>query len=140
MMTTKRIKLTLLAVIFAAAPVFGAVNTSDDAQKDRAERDHDRKEAREERESDLYDEGTDALDEKDWMRAAKAFRKVAQMQMEHADAALYWLARSQNESLALNCSFRGWLTAEVTVPKVAASMLVPGVPKWTALLTLNASA
>ena len=96
-MTTKRIKLTLLAAIFAAAPVFGAVNTSDNAQKDRAGRDRDRKEAREERESDLYDQGTDALDEKDWMRAARAFRKVAQMQMEHADAALYWLARAQNE-------------------------------------------
>jgi len=73
------------------------VNTSDNAQKDRAGRDRDRKEAREERESDLYDQGTDALDEKDWMRAARAFRKVAQMQMEHADAALYWLARAQNE-------------------------------------------
>ena len=100
-MTVKRIKLTILAAIFATAPVFGAMNTfgdaQGDAQKDRAEREQERKEARADRESDLYDEGTDALDEKDWPRAIKAFSKVAQMQMEHADAALYWLARAQNE-------------------------------------------
>ncbi len=96
-MITKRIQLTLMAAIFAAAPIFGAVNSWDDAQKDRADRERDRKEARADREADLYDEGTDALDEKDWARAARAFRQVAQMQMEHADASLYWLARAQNE-------------------------------------------
>lgn len=100
-MNTKRIQGTLLAAIFAAAPAFGAMNTfgdtQGDAQKGRAGREQERKEARADRESDLYDEGTDALDEKDWSRAIRAFRKVAQMQMEHADAALYWLARAQNE-------------------------------------------
>lgn len=96
-MNCRRIQMTFMAAIFAAAPVFGAMNLIGDAQKDRAERERERKEARAERESDLYDEGTDALDEKDWTRAARAFRRVAQMQREHADAALYWLARAQNE-------------------------------------------
>ena len=96
-MNTRRMQLTLLSLIFAAAPMFGAVSVWGDAQKDRAERERDRKEAKTGREADLYDQGTDALDERDWTRAARAFREVARMQMEHADAALYWLARAQNE-------------------------------------------
>ena len=95
-MNTKQITLTIMAAIFAAAPVFGTMNSIDD-QRDRTDREREKQEERVDRESDLYDEGTDALDEKDWGRATKAFRKVAQMQMEHADAALYWLARAQNE-------------------------------------------
>ena len=46
----------------------------------------------------------------------------------------------QNEILALNCSFRGWLAMVVTVPKAAESMFNPGAAKCTALLMLNASA
>ena len=46
----------------------------------------------------------------------------------------------QNEILALNCSFRGWLAMVVTVPNVAESMFVPGAAKCTALLRLKASA
>ena len=49
------------------------------------------------KEQDLYDEGTDALDEHDWRSAARRFTKVAEMKMEHADAALYWLAYAQNK-------------------------------------------
>ncbi len=49
-----------------------------------------------EKEQDLYEEGTDAYDDHDWRRASKAFTKVAEMRGPHADAALYWLAKSQN--------------------------------------------
>ena len=60
-----------------------------------AERDReDRNDRRVEREQDLYDEGTDALDEHDWQRAARTFSRVAEMKLEHADAALYWRAYS----------------------------------------------
>jgi len=81
--------------MLAASPVF-AVADAPEKYKDK-EREKERAEARAERESDLYDEGTDALDEKDWSRAARVFRRVANMQQEHADASLYWLARAQNE-------------------------------------------
>lgn len=95
-MNRKRIKSTIMAAMLAVAPLFGAMSSIDD-QRERGGREREKQEERADRESDLYDQGTDALDEKDWTRAVKAFRKVAQMQMEHADAALYWLARAQNE-------------------------------------------
>ena len=42
--------------------------------------------------------------------------------------------------LAPNCSLRGEFAMELKIPKLAESMFVPGAAKWTALLTLNASA
>jgi HEAT repeat protein len=53
------------------------------------------------REDEQYDEGTDALDESDWERAASSFRAVADAKGRRADAALYWLAytrRKQGQS------------------------------------------
>ena len=49
-----------------------------------------------EREQDLYEEATDAYDDHDWRRASKEFARVADMRGAHADAALFWLAKSQN--------------------------------------------
>ena len=57
----------------------------------------DERESKVEREQNLYEEGTDALDDHDFRRAARAFEKVADMKMEHADAALYWLAYAENQ-------------------------------------------
>jgi HEAT repeat protein len=92
----KRWTPAILAALFAAMPLFATIDNAD-KQRERAERDRERHEAQVDRESDLYDEGTDALDEKDYAEAAKIFRGVARMQMEHADAALYWLATAQKE-------------------------------------------
>jgi len=78
-----------LACMITAPTVHADVFSSDD------ERDKEKQQARIEREEDLYDEGNDAIDEHDWKRAARAFEKVADMKMLHADAALYWLAFSQ---------------------------------------------
>jgi len=61
------------------------------------DRDQQRQEARTERESDLYDQGTDAIDEQDWRTAARAFERAADMKGTHADAALYWLAYARNK-------------------------------------------
>jgi hypothetical protein len=47
---------------------------------------------RSERESDLYEEGTDAIDEERWSDAVQAFRDVAQMKSSRADGALYWMS------------------------------------------------
>lgn len=49
-----------------------------------------------EREQDAYEEATDAYDEHDWRSAARQFTRVAEMKGAHADAALFWLAKSQN--------------------------------------------
>ncbi len=49
-----------------------------------------------EREQDAYEEANDAFDDHDWKAAAKLFQRVAKMHLSHADAALYWLAKSQS--------------------------------------------
>lgn len=59
--------------------------------------DRDERESKADKEEDLYDNGNDALDDHNWRSAANAFRKVADMRMSHADAALYWLSYAQNK-------------------------------------------
>jgi HEAT repeat protein len=44
------------------------------------------------REDQLYEQGTKALDDGDWDRAAEAFTQVAKTNGARADAALYWVA------------------------------------------------
>ena len=52
-------------------------------------------ESKADKEQDLYDEGTDALDDHDWARAVKEFDKVVKMKMSHASAALFFKATAQ---------------------------------------------
>lgn len=52
----------------------------------------DEGDSREDDQDDLYDEGMDALDEKDWAEAARAFDKVIRDGGRRADGALYWMA------------------------------------------------
>ncbi len=92
-MAMNRITSSLIIALLAAAPAFAVVGAP---ERDKVKERH-RVRVRTERESDLYDQGTDALDEKEWASAARAFRRVAQMKGEHADAALYWLALAQKE-------------------------------------------
>lgn len=47
---------------------------------------------RSEREADLYDEGTDAIDEEQWEDAVRTFARVAEMKGSRADGAVYWSA------------------------------------------------
>jgi HEAT repeat protein len=54
-------------------------------------------EARAEQENDLYDEATDALDDKDYDHAIELYREVVKMKGDHADAAMYWTAWTQNK-------------------------------------------
>lgn len=56
------------------------------------------KSERAEQESDLYDEGTDAIDDEQWDDAVSAFRQVAEMKGSKADGALYWMAYALNRS------------------------------------------
>lgn len=56
------------------------------------------REERDDRESDRYEEGTDAIDEQDWNEAISAFKDVAEMGGSRADGALYWMAYALNKS------------------------------------------
>ncbi|MEA2465281.1 MAG: hypothetical protein QOJ98_3028, partial [Acidobacteriota bacterium] len=47
---------------------------------------------RSEREADLYEEGTDAIDEEQWDEAVRTFARVAEMKGSRADGAVYWSA------------------------------------------------
>jgi len=47
---------------------------------------------RSEREADLYEEGTDAIDDGNWDEAVRTFARVAEMKGSRADGAVYWSA------------------------------------------------
>ena len=49
------------------------------------------------RQQDLYEEGTDALDEGQWDRAAALFAEAARQPGDRADGALYWKAYAQSK-------------------------------------------
>ena len=49
------------------------------------------------REEDLYEEGTDLIDDSKWQEAAEKFDRVIQMHGKRADAALYWKAWALNK-------------------------------------------
>ncbi|HSP13904.1 MAG TPA: tetratricopeptide repeat protein [Thermoanaerobaculia bacterium] len=85
----------MIIALLAASPAL-AITGAPERDKTK-ERERTRTEARVDREAELYDQGTGALDEKDWSGAVRAFRRVAQMKGEHADGALYWLAMAQKE-------------------------------------------
>ena len=51
-----------------------------------------------EAESDLYAEGTDAIDEEEWSRAIDVFKRVVAMKGKRVDGALYWLAYAQHKA------------------------------------------
>jgi len=49
---------------------------------------------RSEREADLYEEGTDAIDDEEWEDAIRYFTKVVEMKGSRADGAIYWTAHA----------------------------------------------
>ena len=84
-----RLSFLFAAALLAAAPVVRAGSTIT------VWADDDEKQSKIDKEEDLYDEGTDALDDHDWARAVKAFDQVAKLKMAHAAASLYWRAYAQ---------------------------------------------
>jgi hypothetical protein len=53
--------------------------------------------SRSERESDLYEDGTDAIDDEEWDDAVRHFARVAEMKGSRTDGALYWTAYALNK-------------------------------------------
>jgi HEAT repeat protein len=78
---------TLLAG--GGAPLW-AVTVDDEEQEAR--------DAKESREDEAYERGTEALDEEEWGRALEAFESVIRMAGRKADAALYWKAYTLNKA------------------------------------------
>ena len=79
----------LLTVVLAAP----AARAQDEDQEQ-----HERAQERLEREDELYDRGTEALDDEAWDRALESFDRVAQSGSRRADAALYWKAYAQRKA------------------------------------------
>ena len=57
----------------------------------------DRDDNKDDREQELYDDGTEAIDDSQWQKAVDKFDQVIQMHGKRADAALYWKAWAQNK-------------------------------------------
>lgn len=70
-----------------ASVTFGYVERAADAIDD----------DREQREEELYESGTEAIDESHWQEAVEKFDQVVRMHGKKADAALYWKAWAQNK-------------------------------------------
>jgi HEAT repeat protein len=125
---------TLAAALVALAPAVSAnwnnpsstdfaIAVSDDdddrsdREKERKDREKERADAKVEKEEDLYDSATDALDDHEWRRAAASFRKVAEMHMQHGDAALYWLAYAEGKMGARSEALSTLLQLQKSYPK-----------------------
>ncbi len=70
-------------------PVLAVVTDASTAETETAEEDS--------RQQDLYEQGTDALDEGQWDRAVAVFGEAARQPGERADGALYWKAYAQSK-------------------------------------------
>ena len=66
------------------------------AERDRQEEARERERERAERMQELYDEGREALDEDQFRDAERSFTELVKLNGPQTDAALYWMAYSQN--------------------------------------------
>jgi hypothetical protein len=108
----KRIHLAFLAAMLLAAPlVAGPYDTADAERGDRSA------ERAVEKEEELYDKATDALDEHEWRKAAQTFRRVVDLKMVHADASMYWLAYAQGKMGQRSEALDTLLELKKTFPK-----------------------
>lgn len=82
----------LAALLIAVLMTGGAAYADNDAYGDA-----DQRSERAERESDLYSDGTDAIDDEEWDDAIRYFAKVAEMKGSRTDGALYWTAYALNK-------------------------------------------
>ncbi len=87
------------AVLSAAADPSLSEEQSDQEQErlERAQEKRDREQAKREQIDELYDRGTEALDQSQWDKAIVAFARVADTNGGRADGALYWKAYAQNK-------------------------------------------
>jgi HEAT repeat protein len=84
----------IVVAMTIARPIHAGLDLGD---RDKSDKAAEKAQAIVEKEEDLYDSATDALDEHDWRRAFEMFSAVARMRMAHADGAMYWLAYAQSK-------------------------------------------
>ena len=89
-MIRKRLAI-LLIVLAAGTASFAGAMSLDTLWTIRAD-EADETDDRASRESELYDRGTEALDEGDWTKAAAAFQEVVKLGGSRSDGGLYWVA------------------------------------------------
>lgn len=82
----------LAAVLIAAFMATGIVAA--DLEYVEADERSDRR--AKERESELYEDGTDAIDDEEWEQAISKFTRVAELKGSRQDGALYWMAYAMN--------------------------------------------
>ncbi len=85
------IRKLLAAILIAAFMTTGLVAA--DLEYGEAEQ----RSERSERESELYEDGTDYIDDEEWEEALEQFTRVAEMKGSRQDGALYWMAYSLNK-------------------------------------------
>ncbi len=88
-MNIRKALAALVVALTISTPVVAATNEYTDAEERSAQRD--------ERESELYQQGTEAIDEEDWDRALRNFSRVIERKGSRADGALYWTAYALNK-------------------------------------------
>jgi HEAT repeats len=76
----------LIALVMSSGAAFADLHGYADAADSRSER-----------ESDLYEDGTDAIDDEEWEDAIRQFARVAEMKGSRTDGALYWTAYALNK-------------------------------------------
>ena len=85
-MNISKLLAALLIAVLTAGPLAADVMDADAEQRSE----------RAEREADLYEEGTDAIDDQDWEQAIDFFTQVVEMKGSRADGAMYWTAYALN--------------------------------------------
>src|ERR1700682_3724890 len=90
---------------------------SRDAEDEKKQAKIDREQSKVDREESLYDAASDMLDEHEWQKAAASFDRVVQLQMTHADSALYWMAYAQNKMGQRSEALNTLVTLQKTYPK-----------------------
>jgi HEAT repeat protein len=66
-------------------------------QREQRELERERRQELREQEEDYYEEGMEALDDRDWEYAIEAFDSVARLEGRRADGALYWRAYAESK-------------------------------------------
>jgi HEAT repeat protein len=94
-MNVKNILAALTVAATLTAPAARALEPEPFAAAGAHDKNKDNKKS--ERESELYERGTEAIDEERWEQAVRAFTKVAEMQGGRADGAVFWSAYAMNK-------------------------------------------
>ena len=90
----KTLAACMVAVLMSGTAVAGCESCLGESENERSKSGSSARRA--ERETDLYQEGMDAIDDEEWEEAVKYFGKCAELKGKRADGSLYWMAYALN--------------------------------------------